>query len=158
MRTKKNYLRTTEPDLKFGSVLVSKLINRSMKGGKKSIAAKQVYQTLDVVSKELKKTPSELMEELVDVVAPKMEVRSRRVGGASYQVPTPVKTRRANSLAIRWLVIEANKRPNAKYHSFAEKLAAEMLDAMNQEGGSIARRNTSHRMADANKAFAHFRW
>ncbi len=158
MRTKKNYLRTTEPDQKFGSVLVSKLINRSMKGGKKLVAAKQVYQALEIVSKESKKSPVEFLDELVDVVAPKMEVRSRRVGGASYQVPTPVKTRRASSLAVRWLVIEANKRPNAKYHSFAEKLAAEMLDAMNQEGGSIARRNTSHRMAEANKAFAHFRW
>ena len=158
MRTKKNYNRTIEPDLKYGSVLIGKLINRSMKGGKKSVAAKQIYQALDIVSNEMKKTPQEIMEELVDVVAPKMEVRSRRVGGASYQVPMPVKSRRATSLAIRWLVVEANKRPNAKYRSFAEKLSAEMLDAFNQEGGSIARRNTSHRMADANKAFAHFRW
>ncbi len=158
MRTKKNYHRETEPDLIFGSVLVSKLINRSMKGGKKTVASKQVYQALEIVSKESKREPVEIMEDLVDIIAPKMEVRSRRVGGASYQVPTPVKAKRATSLAIRWLVMEANKRPNSKYHSFGEKLAAEMTDALNQEGGTIARRNTSHRMAEANKAFAHFRW
>ncbi|KUK79746.1 MAG: 30S ribosomal protein S7 [Microgenomates bacterium 39_7] len=158
MRIKKNYTRKIEPDLLYGSVLVSKLINRSMKGGKKTVAAKQVYQALEMVSKETKKKPTEIMDDLVDIIAPKMEVRSRRVGGASYQVPTPVKGKRATSLAIRWLVIEANKRPNAKYHTYAEKLAAEMLDALNQEGGTIARRNTSHRMAESNKAFAHFRW
>jgi small subunit ribosomal protein S7 len=158
MRTKKNYHREIEPDLIHGSVLVSKLINRSMKGGKKSVASKHVYQALEIVSKETKKDPVEIMEQLVDIIAPKMEVRSRRVGGASYQVPTPVKGKRATSLAIRWLVMEANKKPNSKYHSYGEKLAAEMMDALNQEGGTIARRNTSHRMAEANKAFAHFRW
>ncbi|HQM15671.1 MAG TPA: 30S ribosomal protein S7 [Candidatus Woesebacteria bacterium] len=158
MRIKKNYSRTIEPDQKFNSLLVAKLINRSMIGGKKNIAAKQVYQALDVVAKQTKKTQVQVMEELVEVVAPKMEVRSRRVGGASYQVPMPVKAHRASSLAVRWLVIEANKRPNAKYHSFGEKLAAEMMDAFNQEGGAIAKRNNAHKMADANKAFAHFRW
>lgn len=158
MRTKKNYHRQNEPDLKHGSILVAKLINRSMRQGKKTVAAKQVYRALDVVTEQIKKQPNEVMEELIEAVAPKIEVRSRRVGGASYQVPTPVRPRRATSLAIRWLVTEANKRPNAKYHTFAEKLAAEMLDALNQEGGAIAKRNTSHRMAEANKAFAHFRW
>ena len=158
MRVKKNYTRKIEPDTLHGSVLASKLINRSMKGGKKTVAAKQVYQALELVAKETKKKPTEIMDDLVDIIAPKMEVRSRRVGGASYQVPTPVKGKRATSLAIRWLVIEANKRSNSKYHTYAEKLAAEMLDALNQEGGAIARRNTSHRMAESNKAFAHFRW
>ncbi len=158
MRTKKNYHRQIDPDLKHDSVLVARLINRSMKQGKKSVAAKQVYAALEKVSKKVKKEPNELMEQLIEVVAPKMEVRSRRVGGSSYQVPVPVKPKRAVSLAVRWLVIEANKRPNAKHHTFADKLAAEMLDALNQEGGSIARRNTSHRMAESNKAFAHFRW
>ena len=158
MRTKKNYNRPIKPDAKYGSVLIAKLINRSMKGGKKTVAMKQVYNALDLAAQQTKKKPAELMTELIEIVAPKMEVRSRRVGGASYQVPTPVKTKRASSLAIRWLVIEANKRPNAKYHTFGEKLAAEMLDSLKEESGSIARRNTSHRMAEANRAFAHFAW
>lgn len=158
MRTKKDYTRRIEPDPRYGSVLIAKLINRSMRGGKKAIAMKHVYQALEAVAEQTKKKPPKLIEELVEVIAPKMEVRSRRVGGASYQIPTPVKNRRANSLAIRWLVVEANKRPNAKYHSFAAKLEAEMLDALKGEGGAIARRDHAHRMAEANKAFAHFRW
>jgi small subunit ribosomal protein S7 len=158
MRTKKIYHHSIELDLKYQSSLVARLINRSMRSGKKAVAAKQVYTALDQVSQQTKKEPQELMEQLIEVVAPKMEVRSRRVGGASYQVPTPVKPHRAVSLAIRWLVIEANKRPNSKYHTFAEKLTAEMMDALNQEGGSITRRNTAHRMAESNKAFAHFKW
>jgi len=87
-----------------------------------------------------------------------MEVRSRRVGGAAYQVPMPVKPRRGFALALRWLVLEANKRSNKMYHTFGEKFAAEMLDALSGQGGAVNRKNTSHRMAEANKAFAHFRW
>jgi len=158
MRTKKNYKRTIEPDPKHNSVLVARLINRSMISGKKTIAQKHVYSALAEVTKKAKMDSEELMEALVEKVAPKKEVRSRRVGGASYQVPTPVSHRRATSLAIRWLVTEANKRPNKKYHTFAEKLAAEMLDALEEQGGAISKRDTAHRMAEANKAFAHFRW
>lgn len=158
MRTKKNYHRTIDPDPKYNSVLIAKLINRTMQDGKKTIAMKHVYQALETVSKKKKMKSIELMQQLVDMIAPKMEVRSRRVGGASYQIPTPVESRRANSLAIRWLVVEANKRPNSKYHSFTDKLTAEMFDALKEEGGAIARRDHSHRMAEANKAFAHFRW
>jgi small subunit ribosomal protein S7 len=99
-----------------------------------------------------------MVEEVLEKIQPQIEVRTRRVGGASYQVPTPVRSRRAFSLAFRWLVVEANKRSNRDHHSFAEKLSAEILDILNGQGGTINRRDTSHKMADANKAFAHFRW
>ncbi len=158
MRTKRDYTREIDPDPRYRSVLIAKLINRSMKSGKKSTAMKHVYTALESAAKKTKKKPSELIEELVEIIAPKMEVRSRRVGGASYQIPTPVRGKRATSLAIRWLVQEANKRPNSQHRTFAEKLQAEMLDALKEEGGAIARRNHAHRMAEANKAFAHFRW
>lgn len=158
MRTRRYPPREIEPDPKYNSTLVAKLINRSMRSGKKTVAQKQVYQALEIVAKQTKKKPTELVEELVGLVAPKKEVRTRRVGGASYQVPTPVTPRRGSSLAIRWLVVEANKRPNSKYQTYADKLAAEMLDALQEQGGAIDRRNTAYRMAEANKAFAHFRW
>ena len=91
-------------------------------------------------------------------ITPQMEVRSRRVGGAAYQVPMPVKSHRSTALAIRWLVQETNKRSNKEFHTFKEKLAAELIDASNNQGGAIQRKHTTHKMADANKAFAHFRW
>ena len=158
MRTKKAQVREVEKDTKYGSVLVQNVINRSMKDGKKSVAQKQVYEALILVEKETKHKALEVLEEAITKIQPQMEVRSRRVGGASYQVPMPVRGRRANSLSVRWLVTEANKRPNKQYHSYAEKLAAEMLDALTEQCGAIAKRNASHRMAEANKAFSHFRW
>ncbi|MBU0578584.1 30S ribosomal protein S7 [Patescibacteria group bacterium] len=158
MRTKRFPPRDVKPDLKYGSSKVTKLINKVMKSGKKTVAQKQVYQALEIVKEKTKKNPVEVLEQVLDRIRPQIEVRSRRVGGASYQVPMPVIPRRASSLAIRWLVVEANKRPNKEYHSFAQKLAAEILDILNEQGGAINRRNTSHKMADANKAFAHFRW
>lgn len=158
MRAKKTYTRQIQPDKKHDSVLVAKLINRSMCDGKKSVAAKQVYKALESVSTKLKKKPVEVLEKALAKISPKMEVRSRRVGGASYQVPIPVKYHRANSLSIRWLVLEANKRPNKQYHSYAEKLEAEILDILEEKGGTIEKRNASHKMAEANKAFSHFRW
>ena len=158
MRTKKANIIEITPDPKHNSVLVQRIINRSMKDGKKSVAQKQVYDALEIIAKDSKKKALEVLEEAIEKIKPQMEVRSRRVGGASYQVPMPVRGRRASSLAIRWLVTEANKRSNKQYHSYAEKLAAEVLDAVKEEGGSIDKRNTSHRMAEANKAFSHFRW
>lgn len=158
MRSKRPPMRQVEPDAKFGSVKVAKLINYAMHDGKKTAAQKQVYAALELVSAELKKDALELLDEVLNIITPQMEVRSRRVGGAAYQVPVPVKARRGSSLAVRWLVLEANKRSNKQYHTFAEKLAAEMIDALQEQGGSISRRDTSHRMAEANKAFAHFRW
>ena len=158
MRTKKAKIREIAPDAKYDSVLVSRLIHRSMKDGKKSVAQKQVYGALELVAEKSKKKPVEALEEAIANITPQMEVRSRRVGGASYQVPMPVQARRASSLAVRWLVIEANKRPNKEFRSYAEKLSAEILDALENTGGAIEKKMTSHRMAEANKAFSHFRW
>lgn len=158
MRTKKAKHRSVTPDPVYNSERLSKLINRVMLDGKKSVAQKQVYLALDVVKGKSKSNPIEIFEQAVENIQPKMEVRSRRVGGAAYQVPTPVSPRRGFSLAVRWLVAEANKRPSSEYHSFADKLAAEIMDAVNGEGGAVQKKLTSHKMADANKAFAHFRW
>lgn len=158
MRTKKAQVREIEKDAKYGSVLVQNIINRSMKDGKKSVAQKQVYDALAIIEKETKRKALEVLEESIARIQPQMEVRSRRVGGASYQVPMAVRGRRANSLSVRWLVTEANKRPNKQFHTYAEKLAAELMDALNEQGGAIDKRNGSHRMAESNKAFAHFKW
>lgn len=158
MRSKKAKIKAIIPDPKFGSLKVAKLINRSMLDGKKSVAQKQVYNALEIAAEKAGKKPIELLDEVLENVTPQMEVRSRRVGGAAYQVPMPIRGRRGFSLAIRWLVEESNKRPNKQYHSYAEKLAAEMLDALDNQGGSIGKKNNSHRMAESNKAFSHFRW
>lgn len=158
MRAKTAPIRQTEPDVKYKSVKVAKLINRSMKDGKKSIAQKQIYGAFELLEKKLNQKGLDIFEEVLRKVTPQMEVRSRRVGGAAYQVPMPVKPRRGFSLAIRWIVEAARQRSNSTYHTFAEKLAAEMMDILKNEGGAIAKRDTSHKMADANKAFAHFRW
>lgn len=158
MRAKKANTRNYEPDSRYGSVKVTRLIGRAMKDGKKATASKQVYAALEDLAEKTKKKPLEALEMALKNITPQMEVRSRRVGGAAYQVPMPVRGRRAFSLAIRWLVLEANKRSNREFHSFAEKLSAELFDAINNQGGAVERKNTSHRMAEANKAFAHFRW
>ncbi len=158
MRTKQAKPREIEQDPKYKSTKVAKLINRAMKDGKKSVAQKQVYKAFEIVEKKLDRKAMEIFEDVVNNVVPKMEVRSRRVGGAAYQVPVPVKSRRAFSLAVRWLVEEARKRSNKTYHTFSEKLAAEMMDILNNQGGAMQKKFTSHRMAEANKAFAHFRW
>lgn len=158
MRAKSAQKRNLAPDAKYNSVLVTKLINRSMRDGKKTVAAKQVYAALELLQKTLQRDAMEIFDEVLRKITPLMEVRSRRVGGASYQVPMPVRPDRGQSLTIRWLVGEANKRPNKAYHSYGEKLAAEMLDALKEEGGSFQKKMATHRMADANKAFAHFRW
>lgn len=158
MRSKKAPVREVAPDPKYGSTKVAKLINRTMRDGKKSVAQKQIYKALEIVAEKTGKPALDVLEEVLRRVTPQMEVRSRRVGGAAYQVPMPIRGRRGLSLSIRWLIQEANKRPNKAFHSFGEKLAAEMLDALNDQGGVIQRKDAAHRMADANKAFAHFRW
>lgn len=157
-RSKSAKRRQVSPDPRFGSLLVARLVNRVMYDGKKTTAEHQVYQALDQVSKETKKESLEALELAIKNIAPQMEVRSRRVGGAAYQVPTPVKTHRATSLAIRWLVTESNKRSNKEYHTYAEKLAAEIKDAIDEVGGAVQKKVNAHKMAEANKAFAHFRW
>jgi small subunit ribosomal protein S7 len=158
MRTKQAPARDTQPDFKYGSTRVAKLINYVMRDGKKSVAIKQVYAALEKLGQETGRPPVEAFEDVIRAVTPQMEVRSRRVGGAAYQVPMPVRPRRGFALALRWLVGEANKRPNKQHQTFAEKLVVEMLDALQNQGGAIAKKQNSHRMADANKAFAHFRW
>jgi small subunit ribosomal protein S7 len=155
-RTKAN--RPTVADPVYGSVKITKLVNYVMRDGKKTVAEKQVYAALTQLSEQLKKGPVEAFDEVIDSLTPQMEVRSRRVGGAAYQVPMPVRPHRGFSLSIRWIVQEARKRSNSQYHTFAEKLVAEMLDILNNQGGAMQRKATSHRMAEANKAFAHFRW
>lgn len=158
MRSKKAPVRQVLPDTKYKSTKVAKLINYAMKDGKKSVAQKQVYIALDILAEKVNKKPLEAFDDVLKTVTPQMEVRSRRVGGAAYQVPMPVKGRRGFALALRWIIAEARKRSNKTYHSFGEKLAAEMIDILNNQGGAIQKRDTSHKMADANKAFAHFRW
>lgn len=158
MRAKRAPIRDVRPDPVYGSTKVTKLINYVMKDGKRTVAEKQVFLALENVAKTLNKQPLEAFDDVVNTVMPQMEVRSRRVGGAAYQVPMPVRPRRAFSLAVRWLIQEARKRPSKQYHSFAEKLSAEMLDALQNQGGAMQRKATAHRMAEANKAFAHFRW
>lgn len=158
MRAKTAKTRQTQPDEKYKSTRVAKLINRAMYDGKKSVAQKQIYQAFEILEKKYNKKGTEIFDEVVAKVMPQMEVRSRRVGGAAYQVPMPVKGRRGFSLVVRWLIEAARARSNATYHTFAEKLVAEMEAALNNEGGAIDKRNSSHRMADANRAFAHFRW
>lgn len=158
MRAKRAKIREIEPDLKYKSTKVTRIINRVMMDGKKSVAQKQVYLAMEQAAQKVGKKPLDIIEEVLHTITPQMEVRSRRVGGAAYQVPMPIRGRRGMSLAIRWLVQEANKRPSKQYHSFADKLAAEMLDALSNAGGAVAKRDAAHRMAESNKAFAHFRW
>ncbi len=146
------------PDELFGSLLISRLINRSMLAGKKSVAQKQVYQAFNLVKKETKKDPLGVFNQAMDNIRPRTEVRSRRLGGAAYQVPTPVRGSRQDSLAIRWLILNARSRPNKTYHTYAEKLAAEIIDAANGTGAAVSKREEIERIAEANKAFSHLRW
>jgi len=130
-----------------------------MKDGKKTIAQKQVYKAMEIISSELNKEDAvELVRQALDNIKPIMEVRSRRVGGAAYQVPMPVKGDRREALAIRWLLQAARQRSNIEYPTFSQKLAAELTAALSNEGAAIKKRNDTHRAAEANKAFAHFRW
>jgi len=146
------------PDPVYNDGLLGKFINRVMRSGRKSVAEKVVYETLDRAKEKLKQDPLIIFHQAIENVKPQMEVRSRRVGGAAYQVPMPVRGDRKESLAIRWLILAAQKRPNSEYHTFVDKLTAELLDAYNNQGGAIKKKENTHRMAEANKAFAHFRW
>jgi small subunit ribosomal protein S7 len=147
--------RATEPDPVYNSVLVTQLVNRVMTDGKKSVAEKIVYDALDQVGSKSGKPPVEVLEQAIKTVTPVLEVRSRRVGGANYQVPIEVPQRRARTLAIRWIVTFARDR---REKHMGEKLANEIMDALNQQGGAFKRKDDMYRMAQANKAFAHYRW
>jgi small subunit ribosomal protein S7 len=147
--------RRVDADPVHGSALVSQLINRVMVQGKKSIAEKIVYDALALAAERSGKTSVETLEQAVKSVTPVLEVRSRRVGGANYQVPVEVPQRRARTLAIRWLVQYARER---REKGMPAKLAGELLDAVNQQGGAYKKKDDMYRMAQANKAFAHYRW
>lgn len=141
----------------YGNRLVTRFINRVMERGKKRVAEKIVYKALDLI-KEKGEDPIKTFETAIATVGPKMEVRPRRVGGASYQVPMEVRGDRRTSLAMRWIVAFAGKRSNKEFKGYASKLAAELLDASKGVGEAIKKRDTVHRMAEANRAFAHFKW
>ncbi|GAA0413706.1 30S ribosomal protein S7 [Cocleimonas flava] len=143
------------PDPKFGSELLAKFINTIMKDGKKSIAEKVVYVALDTIAAKKGNDGMEVLEAALENVRPSVEVKSRRVGGATYQVPVEVRSSRQNALAMRWLVDAARRRGEK---SMALKLAGELMDAAEKRGSAVKKREDTHKMADANKAFAHFRW
>ncbi len=157
MRGRKAVKRILAPDPIYNSRLITRFINKVMFDGKKTVAQRVVYQALETIEKS-GKNPLQVFETALANVSPKMEVRPRRVGGASYQVPTEVRGDRREALAIRWLIEAAKKRPNKEFHSFSEKLAAEFLAASDNQGAAIKKKEDTLRMAEANKAFAHFRW
>ncbi len=157
MRGKKVSKRKVSPDPVFGSRVLERFTNRLMEDGKKSVARRVVYQALEVIKKK-EKDPLEVFEIAIKNVAPKMEVRPRRVGGASYQVPMEVRGDRKEALAIRWVIAAAKGRSSSEYRTMANKLATELLDAASGTGAAIKKRDDTHRMAEANRAFAHFRW
>jgi small subunit ribosomal protein S7 len=143
------------PDAKYGDRVLSKFMNNLMLDGKKSVAESIVYGALDRVQSRLKREPVQAFHEALDNVKPSVEVRSRRVGGATYQVPVEVRIERREALAIRWLIIAARKRNE---NTMEERLAAELSDAVNNRGTAVKKREDTHKMADANKAFSHYRW
>ncbi len=150
--------RKVEVDSVYGSILLAKLINRSMHDGKKSVAEKQVYSALTIIAEKTKEDAIKTFEKAIETIKPEMEVRARRVGGAAYQVPSQVRGERKESLAIRWLVNAARARSNSEFHTFGEKLAAELMDAAKGEGGAVKKRQDMEKNAESNKAFSHFKW
>jgi small subunit ribosomal protein S7 len=143
------------PDPKYKNTLVAKFVNNVMRRGKKSVAERILYGALDIIQERAKEDPLKLFEKSVNNVKPIIEVKSRRVGGATYQVPTEVRPERRTALAIRWLINYAKERSEK---SMEEKLAGELIDAANNRGGAVKKREDVHKMAEANKAFAHYRW
>ena len=147
--------REVLPDPKFGNIVVTKFMNSVMYQGKKSVAEKIVYDAFDIIEGKTKQNPLTVFEQALDNVMPTIEVRSRRVGGATYQVPVEVRTDRRQALGIRWLISAARER-NEK--TMTERLSAELLDASNNRGNAVKKREDTHRMAEANRAFSHYRW
>lgn len=157
MRHKKAQKRTIGTDSLYNSLVVGKIINRIMRDGKKSVAQKVIYDTLDAI-KEKGHDPLQALEKALDNIGPRVELKARRVGGANYQVPIEVRVDRKQTLAIRWLIEAARARSSKDYHTFDLKLTAEILDALEEKGSAITKRNNTLKQAEANKAFAHFRW
>lgn len=147
--------RKVNPDAKFGDLVLTKMMNCLMEDGKKSVAENIVYGAFDIVEQKLKQSPLEVFKEALKNIRPAIEVRSRRVGGATYQVPTDVREERSMALGIRWLITAAKKRSEK---TMMARLAGEIADAFNSRGGAVKKREDTHKMADANKAFSHYRW
>ena len=147
--------REVLPDAKFGDIVLTKFMNNLMIDGKKSVAERIVYSAFDRVESKLKRSPIEVFTEALDNIKPSVEVRSRRVGGATYQVPVDVRPERREAMAIRWLISAARKRNE---NTMEERLAGELVDAVNSRGTAVKKREDTHKMADANKAFSHYRW
>ncbi|MFZ4072244.1 MAG: 30S ribosomal protein S7 [Caulobacterales bacterium] len=147
--------REVLPDPKFGDLTLTKFMNYVMYEGKKSVAETIVYDALDIVGKKLKREPIEIFHEALGNVSPAIEVRSRRVGGATYQVPVEVRPERRKALAIRWVVNAARSRNE---NTMTDRLAGELIDAANNRGSAVKKREDTHRMAEANRAFSHYRW
>lgn len=154
-RKKKSVDRGLLPDAKYNSVVVSKFVNRMMLQGKKSIAIRIVHDALGAIAQKVEKEPLEVFLKALDNVKPMVEVKSRRVGGATYQVPIEIREDRREALAMRWVINAARSRSG---HEMSERLSAELLDAFNNTGTAFKKKEDTHKMAEANKAFAHYRW
>ena len=155
-RKHSNFTRDVLPDPKFGSEMIARFINMVMESGKKSVAERIVYGAIDTIEQRNKSaSPMELIEQALDNVSPMVEVKSRRVGGATYQVPVEVRPKRRQALAMRWIIDAARKRSEK---SMPQRLAGELLEAIEQRGSAVKKREDVHRMAEANKAFSHYRW
>ena len=154
-RKKRAPKRIFYPDSRYQSLVLSKFINFVMYDGKKEVSEKIIYTALDQIKNKTKEDPIKIFNDAINNIRPNLEVRSRRVGGATYQVPVEVKTKRSQTLALRWLLEATRKRKNK---SMADKLFNELMDASQKKGAAIKKREDTHRMAESNKAFAHFRW
>lgn len=155
MRRRSAVKRVVNPDAKYHNVTLAKMMNVLMYEGKKSVAESIVYGALDILEKKTKRNPIEVFQEALGKARPSVEVRSRRVGGATYQVPMEVRDVRSIALAIRWIIGSARKRGE---RTMQEKLAGELFDALNDRGNAVKKREETHRMAEANRAFSHFKW
>ena len=155
MRKKQSKKRALLPDPKFKDLVLSKFMNNLMLDGKKSVSEKIVYGAFDEIENKMKRPPLEVFHEALDNIKPSVEVRSRRVGGATYQVPVEVRPQRREALAIRWL-IKASRDRNEK--TMKDRLASELIDAVNTRGSAVKKKEDTHKMAEANKAFSHYRW
>ncbi len=154
-RRRRAEIRKLAPDLVYGDVVVSAFINKIMRDGKKNLAARIFYDSCKLIQERTGQEPLKVFRQALDNIKPRMEVRSRRVGGANYQVPVEVSPRRQQSLALRWLINAANQRPE---RTAVERIAGELLDAAEGKGGAVKKREDVERMAEANRAYAHYRW
>ena len=157
MPRRKYKVRLVQPDLVYNSLIVGKLINLIMRGGKKNVAQQIVYQSLDNL-KAKKIDPKEALDKIIENIGPRMIVKPRRIGGASYMVPKEITPKHRIFLALKWLIEAAQGRSNKEYHTFVEKLTAEFLDAYEQKGTAVEKKLQTHKLAEANKVFAHFSW